>query len=103
MSLKSIESGEAEPLPALLKPAPKVGVGAILTKRLGADERKALKRCEQIIIKGAAEFVRVGLALKEIRDCRLYRETHSTFEAYCLSKFDFRRANGTGLSKRQPP
>jgi len=73
------------------------GAPAALSKRLNPEERKALKRCERIIVKGAAEFVRVGLALREIRDRRLYRETHSTFEDYCLARFDFRRAHGYRL------
>lgn len=64
---------------------------------LSAEEKKALRRCERIIARGAAQFVRVGLALREIRDRRLYRETHSTFEDYCVAKFDFHRAHGYRL------
>jgi hypothetical protein len=73
------------------------GARMALPERLNTEERKTLRRCERTIIKGAAEFIRVGLALREIRDRRLYRETHSTFEAYCLAKFDFRRAYGYRL------
>jgi len=68
-----------------------------MRRRLTSDEQTALKRCEKIIRKGAAEFIRVGLALREIRDRRLYRETHSSFEAYCLARFDFKRAHGYRL------
>jgi hypothetical protein len=68
-----------------------------LVTPLCARERTALARCERVIAKGAAQFVAVGLALKEIRDGRLYREAHSSFEAYCLDKFSFRRAHGYRL------
>ena len=36
-------------------------------------------------------FYEAGLALKEIRDRRLYRNTHKTFEEYCLERFGFTR------------
>jgi hypothetical protein len=77
--------------------APQDGARAISGTRLNPDERKALQRCERIIIKGAAEFIRVGLALKEIKDRKLHRETHASFEAYCLERFDFKRAHGYRL------
>lgn len=69
----------------------------MLTQRLSAAERKALKRFENTIAEGAAAFLRVGLALREIRDRRLYRETHSSFESYCLKRFNFKRAYGYRL------
>lgn len=34
-------------------------------------------------------FYAAAKALKEIRDRRLYRSTHSTFENYCRSRFGF--------------
>lgn len=64
---------------------------------LNPDERKALRRCERIVIRGAATFVRVGLALAEIRDRQLYRGTHGSFQAYCLDRFGFARAHGYRL------
>ena len=36
-------------------------------------------------------FYEAGLALKEIRDRRLYRSTYQTFEEYCLERFGFSR------------
>ncbi len=36
-------------------------------------------------------FYRAGIALKEIRDSRLYRMTHPTFEEYCRERFGFER------------
>ncbi len=36
-------------------------------------------------------FYRAGTALKEIRDSRLYRLSHTTFEEYCRERFGFER------------
>lgn len=40
-----------------------------------------------LIERGLTTFVEVGEALLEIRESRLYRETHATFEAYCQSRW----------------
>ncbi len=42
---------------------------------------------ECIIEGGLRTFVEVGQALLEIRDARLYRQTHPTFEAYCKERW----------------
>ena len=36
-------------------------------------------------------FYEAGKALKKLRDRRLYRSTHRTFEEYCRERFDFTR------------
>ncbi|MHC5855368.1 MAG: hypothetical protein ACYTXO_36810, partial [Nostoc sp.] len=36
-------------------------------------------------------FFEAGKALAELRDRRLYRSTHSTFEEYCKDRFGFER------------
>lgn len=36
-------------------------------------------------------FYEAGKALKELRDRRLYRSTHKTFEEYCEARFGFKR------------
>ena len=46
-----------------------------------------LVECEAVIERGLASFMEVGQALLEIRDSRLYRETHGTFEDYCLVRW----------------
>ena len=38
-------------------------------------------------------FVEAGTALRELRDRRLYRNTHKTFEEYCRDRFGFSRQN----------
>jgi hypothetical protein len=60
-----------------VEPSADTGRRKVLSKRLSTEEKKSLKRCEKIIDRGAAEFLRVGLALREIRDRRLYRELRS--------------------------
>jgi hypothetical protein len=50
-----------------------------------------LAECEAVIERGLATFIDVGQALLRIRGERLYRETHSTFEAYCRERWDLGR------------
>lgn len=47
-----------------------------------------LKSCERIIQSGMATFVAVGLALSEIRDSRLYLQSHNTFASYCEERWN---------------
>lgn len=51
-----------------------------------------LKHCEGIIEKGAKHFIEVGRALATIRDERLYKATHKSFERYCQERWDFGRS-----------
>ncbi|HZL06083.1 MAG TPA: DNA N-6-adenine-methyltransferase [Coriobacteriia bacterium] len=60
---------------------------------LTSDAARMLTDCEQIIERGLATFVEVGQALLRIRDERLYRESHKTFEAYCRERWGMNRAH----------
>ncbi len=51
-----------------------------------------LAECETVIERGLATFVEVGQALLRIRDERLYRETHTTFEDYCRERWAMSRS-----------
>ena len=53
-----------------------------------------LAELEAVIERGLDTFVEVGTALAEIRDGRLYRETHATFEAYCRERWGWTRRVG---------
>ena len=53
------------------------------------DERSRLYQLEETIRQGLNTFVDVGNALLEIRDKRLYRQEHSTFEEYCREQWSF--------------
>ena len=68
-----------------------------LVDRLSAGEQRALQRAEGTIAKGLRAFVTVGLALKTIRDRRLYREQFGTFEEYCARRWEISRPRGYEL------
>ena len=57
------------------------------------EQQAALAHYEAIIERGLATFVEVGKAVLRIRDERLYRETHKTFEAYCRERWGFEEAH----------
>lgn len=42
-------------------------------------------------------FYEAGSSLRELRDRRLYRDTHKTFEQYCRERFGFQRAHSYRL------
>jgi SAM-dependent methyltransferase len=60
-------------------------------------ERDRLAELERVVEQGLQTFVDVGHALAEIRDARLYRATHATFEDYLRSRWDMSRPQGYRL------
>jgi hypothetical protein len=52
-----------------------------------------LAELEGIISRGLASFGEVGQALLEIRERRLYRATHPTFEAYCRERWGWSKTH----------
>jgi len=56
---------------------------------LTTGERRLLHVCEQTIEQGLYTFYEVGKALLTIRKCKLYRQTHPTFELYCKDRWQF--------------
>lgn len=54
---------------------------------LSAIETQRLDQLEGTIERGLRTFVDVGNALSEIRDSKLYRQEHSTFEDYCRDRW----------------
>lgn len=78
-------------------------------KPLSATERRDLERCEEIIARGVGTFVEVGEALAQVRDARLYRETHGTFEKYVRDRWDmarqaaYRMIDGSAVSRSLSP
>ena len=59
-------------------------------EELTEDEEKERHRLE---LKVERAFVEAGTALRQLRDGRLYRSTHKTFEEYCRDRFGFSRAH----------
>lgn len=58
-----------------------------LAQTLAAPELSRLADCEGVIERGMATFIEVGSALMEVRDSRLYRDAHGTFEDYCRERW----------------
>jgi hypothetical protein len=54
-----------------------------------AELTAQLINCEKIIERGLQTFVEVGNALLTIRDQRLYRQDHASFEGYCRDRWGF--------------
>lgn len=60
-------------------------------------EASRLADLEGVIERGLSTFVEVGEALLSIRDERLYRLTHGTFEAYCEDRWQMGRRHANRL------
>jgi len=68
-------------------------LGTVYTSRgtLSSSEEKILALQEKRIESGKSAFIAVAEALLIIRDRRLYRQTHGTFDAYCRERWEFAR------------
>lgn len=64
---------------------------ALSTDALTSTEQYELHGHELVIERGRSSFIEVAVALLAIRDGRLYRATHPTFEAYCQDRWDMKR------------
>lgn len=69
---------------------------------LSASERNYLSTCEAAIDNLRLAFAAAGKALQVIRDARLYRATHDTFEAYVEARWDMSRAQAYRLIEAWP-
>jgi hypothetical protein len=61
------------------------------TETLTDVEIKALRSCETTIRNAQRAFYNMGRALATIRNDRLYRATHSTFDKYAAERWDMTR------------
>jgi hypothetical protein len=64
---------------------------------LALSEQMTLDDCEAVIERNLTAFYEVGNALLTIRDSRLYRVTHGTFEDYCRDRWGFTRMRASQL------
>lgn len=64
---------------------------------LTVAEADRLGELEAVVERGRRAFVEVGAALAEIRDSRLYRATHATFDDYCRERWSISRSRGYRL------
>ncbi len=68
-----------------------------LLEVLTPEERARRAELEEQVLVGAHAALLAGRALREIRDARLYRDTHATFELYVTDRFRFSRQRGYQL------
>ena len=54
-------------------------------------EQSTLAECEARIQQGWTTFIEVGTALAQIRDQRLYRQSHTNFKVYCAERWQYGR------------
>jgi hypothetical protein len=64
---------------------------------LTSAEKTRKAELESVIAHGLEEFLRVGQALAELRNRRLYRAEHVTFEQYVQSRFGLHRSAVDGV------
>ena len=62
-------------------------------QELSVIENQELIQHEAVVESGLKTFVDVGSALLAIRDRRLYRENHNTFDEYCQQRWGMQRAH----------
>lgn len=78
----------------LISPAPSVQMEVVEPEELTPLETQERKRLENKVEKA---FYEAGIALKKLRDERLYRSTHYTFEEYCQERFGHSRQKSNFL------
>ena len=59
-----------------------------MSEELSVIEQDELQRLEAVIAKGLETFFEVGCALLDIREKRLYRQSHPTFADYCRGRWN---------------
>ncbi|MDY6941333.1 MAG: hypothetical protein SWY16_27215 [Cyanobacteriota bacterium] len=66
---------------------------------LAGDELSYEEKCDRLHLERKVEraFYEAGRALRELRDRRLYRSTHKTFENYCRDRFGHSRQKSNYL------
>ena len=63
----------------------------VYSASLTTREQREFARAERTIARGLKSFLEVGMALKEIRDKRLYRQHFDTFEQYVATRWEMSR------------
>jgi hypothetical protein len=66
----------------------------IRARLVAVDPKERLHELEKKIERGLETFQEVGLALMEIREKKLYRDEHETFEAYCRARWGWSASRG---------
>jgi hypothetical protein len=72
-------------------------IAPAVVETLSTVEVDRLAELEQVVDRGLQTFVEVGQALAEIRDARLYRSTHDTFDEYLRERWSISRSRAHRL------
>ena len=64
---------------------------------LSKIDAQEFETCRRIIHRGLANFIEVGGALCKIKAKQLYRESHRSFEDFCLTEFEISRSHAYRL------
>ncbi len=75
-------------------PQRQVSLEIVSDEELSFEEERDRLRLERQVERA---FYQAGIALKELRDRRLYRSTHRTFKEYCQDRFGFTRSHSYRL------
>jgi len=67
------------------------------TNALTTKETSRLAELEKVIHENIMSFYRLGSALKEIHDRKLYRAEFKDFESYCKERWSFGKSQGYRL------
>lgn len=68
-----------------------------MSEPLDSAERERRTELEAVIEHGLRSFDETGRALREMRDSRLYKDTHDTFESYCAERWRISRSQAYRL------
>jgi hypothetical protein len=85
--------GEAQPAPAPPPTSPKQ------PDELDTAEKKLLADCEADIERNDPGGFVLGDRLSQIREKKLYRATHTTFQDYCVARWDYSKSHANRLIK----
>lgn len=92
LTVASDRKAISQSLPAIPTPTQVVDVKrSIILEELSPKEEERLKICHERIMQGLKTWFDVGLALAEIRDNKLYRKTHKTFEEFLDENYSIGR------------
>lgn len=85
------DDGRESPLRADRPVAVQESIPLVVEPHLSATEERLLQQCELRIERGMRTFIEVGMALCSIKNQRLYRQTHPTFDSYCQDRWRISR------------
>src|SRR5437879_1101884 len=69
-----------------------------MIETINETEVFALAESEKVIQQGLCNFIEVGTALLTIREGRLYRGNHTTFEEYCQKRWQIGRRHACRIT-----